>query len=335
MVPMVLVILVLIVLVAAGIVAAVLHRPSGDDIHSVQSYNNALGTLEHLSERIGPPTRPAVRPVVLPGGDVGDEPVRLPVPPVRVRGSDEFPDPDEPLVFDDARPTGRTIPVPAEGPTTPPRVGRQQRVALGSLGHRRSPGPVPIIIGTVIVLFVVLAVIGSHHPSSTGTTTSAAGGASSSTRPPPTTRPTPTTLPTKYVPTTAATDGTSATYTVAKASYQLTLNGTGTCWVQVTSASSGSTVWAGALEAGSVQNVDATGTVTVQFGTPQVTLSVDDIPLVLPTPLRTPFVATIQPSSGGTTTSTSSTTTTTATGETTTTAAGSAASTTTTVAAGA
>jgi len=310
MVPMVLVVLVLIVLVAAGIVAAVLHRPSGDDIHSVQSYNNALGTLEHLSERIGPPTRPAVRPVVLPRTDASDEPVRLPVPPVRVRGTDEFPDPDEPIVFDDARPADRRPPTPAaaDEPTPAPRTGRQQRIALGSMDHRKGPGPVPIAIGAAVVLFVVLAIIGSHHGgrSSASSSTPTTAGGTATTRPPTTTRPTPTTLPTKLTPTTSSTDGTSATYAVPRSSYQLTVTGTGSCWVQVTSASSGSTVWAGALSTGTIQNINASGTVTVQFGTPTLTLAVDDIPLVLPTPLRTPFVATIQPAAaaGGTTTTT-------------------------------
>jgi len=315
----VLVILVLIVLVAGGIVAAVIRRPSGDDLYSVQSYNNALGTLENLSERIGPPTRPAVRPVVLPRGEGSDEPVRLPVPPVRVRGTDEFPDPDEPIVFDDARPSGRLPAGQAAGadePATPKRGSREQRIALGSMNHRRGPGAVPIAIGGAIVLFIVLAVIGSHHSTkssgtlATTTPTTGSPGAPSTTRPPSTTQPPPTTLPTTFVATAASSTGTSATYTVLNTDYQLTLTGTGSCWVQVTSSASGSTLWAGALSAGTVQNVSASGTITVQFGTPTLTLAVNDIPLVLPSPLRTPFVATIQPS----TTATPGTTTTTAAG---------------------
>ena len=63
----------------------------------------------------------------------------------------------------------------------------------------------------------------------------------------------------------------------------------------VTSASSGSTLWAGELQAGSVQDVQATGTVTVQMGTPSVTLAIDKVPVVFPTPVRSPFVATFQP----------------------------------------
>ena len=52
--------LVLVVVIVVAVVVALVRRPRGDDAHSVRNYNQALGTLEHLSERIGPPT---VRPV--------------------------------------------------------------------------------------------------------------------------------------------------------------------------------------------------------------------------------------------------------------------------------
>lgn len=96
--------------------------------------------------------------------------------------------------------------------------------------------------------------------------------------------------------TTTSSAGTSATYTVPNASYQITATGTGACWVQVDSAATGATIWAGELSAGTVQNIQATGSTTVQFGTPTLTLAVNTIPVVLPSPLRTPFVATFTPS---------------------------------------
>jgi hypothetical protein len=68
----------------------------------------------------------------------------------------------------------------------------------------------------------------------------------------------------------------------------------------VVTASTGTTVWAGELNAGTVQNVQASGTTTVQFGTPTLTLEVDTIPVVLPTPVHTPFVATFSPSATAT-----------------------------------
>lgn len=343
---MVIVVLVLIVVVAGGIIYLVARRSSGNDLYSVRNYHNALGTLESLSDRIGPPNRPVVRPLVIDPADPDGKPVRLPVPPVKVRGSDEFPDPDAPIVFDDARPVDRPPVGEAgesgvegasdagrllrtEGPTVPPRPDRSQRVAIDSmLGHRR-PGTIPLIVALVLVVFVALAIVGSHHGKSTAATSTSTSRVTEGTgsrtttrtttakhRP---TRPTPTTLPSQYVATTSSSDGTGANYTVPSTSYQLTVTGTGSCWVQVISAATGNTLWAGALSAGTVQNIPATGTTTVQFGTPTLTLAVGDIPVVLPTPLRTPFVATFSPASSGGNTATSETTTTTTTSTTTTT----------------
>ncbi|HEY4929548.1 MAG TPA: RodZ domain-containing protein [Acidimicrobiales bacterium] len=303
-----LVVVVLVVVVAAF---ALVRRPRGEVSHSVTNYNHALGTLEHLSDRIGPPT---VRPVrVMPTAGAGGSAERV-VPPVPVRGTDEFPDPDAPIVFDDARPVERGLAVGA-GPLTPVRIDRSdrsaraQRMALDSMNRRNRPATGILVAIVVVVVFGVLAVVGSQkshnsaHTNSTSTTThpSRSGGATTTspkttqtTRP---TRPTPTTLPNQFVATTTSSDGTSATFTVPHTTYQITITGTGSCWVEVDSATTGKAVWVGELSAGTVQNVQAAGSTTVQFGTPTLTLQVDTIPVVLPTTLRTPFVATFMPSS--------------------------------------
>jgi hypothetical protein len=292
---------VLVVVVVVAVAVALVRRPRGDDVHSVRNYNHALGTLEHLSEQIGPPTvRPIARQVT-PG--VTSERV---VPPVPVRGTDEFPDPDAPIVFDDARPHDRPR-VGGSGDGSPSaRSDRAQRMALDSMNHRRRGGTGIAIAVVVVALFAALALLGSHkartaaHASSTTTrTTGGRGAAVTSTtrpRPPATTRPTPTTLPTQFVATTTSSAGTSATYSIPNASFQITATGTGSCWVQVASVSTGTTVWAGELSAGTVQSIQASGATTVQFGTPTLTLAVDAIPVVLPSPLRTPFTATFTPS---------------------------------------
>src|SRR5450631_663918 len=294
---------VVVVLVVVAVAVALVRRPRGGDSHSVRNYNQALGTLEHLTERVGPPI---VRPVrVVPTSRTGGSTERV-VPPVPVRGTDEFPDPDAPIVFDDARPVERGR--PGGEPTTPARADRAQRMALDSMNHRRRPGTGVLVAIVVVILFGVLAVVGSHksrpssHSSTTTTRPAHSGGGTTTTKPKPTstTRPTPTTLPNQFVATTTSSTGTSATYTVPHASYQITATGTGSCWVQVASSTTGATIWAGELSAGTVQNVQATGTTTVQFGTPTLTLEVDTIPVVLPTPLRTPFVATFTPSSTAT-----------------------------------
>lgn len=296
--------LVALVLVVVAVAVVVARRPRGADAHSVQNYNHALGTLEHLSDRIGPPT---VRPVrVVPTTQSGVTTDRV-VPPVPVRGTDEFPDPDAPIVFDDARPVDRGRSLGAE-PTTPARTDRAQRMALDSMNHRRRAGTGVMVIILAIVVIAALALIGSHkshtgaHASTTTTRPHRAsrGTTTTTTRPTSTTRPTPTTLPTQFVATTTGAGGTSATYTLPHTTYQITLTGTGTCWVEVVTASTGTTVWAGELNAGTVQNVQASGTTTVQFGTPTLTLEVDTIPVVLPTPVHTPFVATFSPSATAT-----------------------------------
>jgi len=291
---------VLVLVVVVAVAVALVRRPRGDDVHSVRNYNHALGTLEHLSERIGPPTvRPIARQATT-GGPTG----RV-VPPVPVRGTDEFPDPDAPIVFDDARPRDRSRAVGDGQPT--PRSDRAQRMALDSMNHRRRGGTGIAVAVLVVLVFGALALLGSNrahraaHTSTTTSTTSIAssgGSVTTTTRPKPstTTRPTPTTLPTQFVATTTSSSGTSATYTVPNASFQITATGTGSCWVQVDSAATGATVWAGELSAGTVQNIQAAGTTTVQFGTPTLTLAIDTIPVVLPSPLHTPFVATFAPS---------------------------------------
>lgn len=325
------VVFVVVVLVVVAVAVAIVRRPRGADTHSVQNYHHALGTLEHLSERIGPPT---VRPVrVVPSGQSETPPVRVVptgqaeappervVPPVPVRGTEDFPDPDAPIVFDDARPVERGRPVGSE-PTTPPRTDRSQRIALASMNHRRRPGTGIIVAIAVIVVFVVLAVIGSQKPhkapsaahATTTTTLPRHTHAATTTapKPPPTTRPTPTTLPAQFAATTTSSTQTSATYTLPHTNYMLTLTATGDCWAEVETAATGSTVWAGLLTAGNVQQVEVTGTTTVQLGAPTVNLEVDSIPVVLPTPVHTPFTATFAPSATATPGSVPTTTTTTA-----------------------
>lgn len=320
-----------VIAVAAGIVL-VFRRPEGNDLDSVRSYHSALGTLEHLSDHTPRSTVNAVgsgdRPVPEPGvprsyrRSVGGAPAPTPgpgsdrsVPPVPVRGNDEFPDPETPLIFDDSRPrdryrrdvSGESVPVS--------RMDRAQRHALDSMNHRPRRATTVMIVVAALALFGALAYAGSKrsspghshaaatsstasansHPASTNSTGkgSAAGNHTTTTSAGRPTKTTPTTQPKQIVALTST--STSATYPVTNATYKVTVTASGTCWVAVTSSSSGSTQWAGELQAGSVQVVQATGTVTVQMGTPSVTLAIDKVPVIFPTPVRSPFVATFQP----------------------------------------
>ncbi|HEX7459559.1 MAG TPA: hypothetical protein VF279_02950, partial [Acidimicrobiales bacterium] len=149
---------VVVVLVVVAVAVALVRRPRGDDVHSVRNYNHALGTLEHLSDRIGPQ---AVRPVrVVPTVQSGRSAERV-VPPVPVRGTDEFPDPDAPIVFDDARPMERGRSGGGES-TSPARADRAQRMALDSMNHRRRSGTGVMVAIAVVLVFGVLAYLGSQ-----------------------------------------------------------------------------------------------------------------------------------------------------------------------------
>jgi len=309
--------LVLVLVVVVAVVVALFRRPRGNDAHSVRNYNQALGTLEHLTERIGPPTvRPIAREAA-PGAPPA--PTDGVVPPVPVRGTDEFPDPDAPIVFDDARPANRTRLATGTEKTSSARSERAQRMALDSMNRRRRGGT-GIIIAVVVVVGLLggLAYIGKHKPHSdshTSTTTASSrtgggtGRSSTTSRPKSTrtTRPTPTTLPTQFVATTTSFGGASAGYTVPYDSFQITATGTGLCWLQVQSVSTGHTIWQGTLNAGTVQKIQATGASTVDMGTPNATLAINSIPVALPTPLHTPFTATFTPSLAATASTTSTT----------------------------
>ena len=311
------VVLVAVILIVAGFVlAALFRRPSGDDLHSVRSYHAALGTLEHLSDRIGTATVEPARPAdgstdthVKPDSGGGGAPTTRSVPPVPVRGSDEFPDPGTPLVFDDARPRDRYLarPSPDGAQVTPDR--RAQRHALESMNHRARRGTTVMIVLAALVLFGVLAYVGSRrsnpqahshsatqttsgsHATSPATTGRSHGGTGQGKHVK--TKPTPTTLPSQIVA--LSSTSTSATYPVVSNSFTITVTASGPCWVDASSASSGSTLWAGTLQAGVAQAIPATGITTVQFGTPTVAFAVNNIPVVLPTTVHTPFTVTFQP----------------------------------------
>ena len=309
-------------LIAVAVAIVVLfRRPSGDDIDSVRSYHSALGTLEHLADRAGSSTvhvvgqeptgsggrdrrpRTSRRSGQLPSGPRAGVGTGRSVPPVPVRGNDEFPDPGTPLIFDDSRPRDRFRQDPPGEGAPAARSDRAQRHALDSMNHRPRRLTTVLIVIAVLVLFGVLAYVGSKRSSpSTGRTTSttatshattstSSGHATATSTTRPRTKPTPTTQPTQVVALTST--STSATYPVVNTNYKITVTGTGTCWVSVTGLV-GSTLWAGEVQAGTVQVVAASGTVTVQLGTPAVTLAVDKVPVVLPTPMRAPFMATFQ-----------------------------------------
>lgn len=255
------------------------------------------------------------------------------VPPVPVRGNEEFPDPGAPLVFDDSRPRDRIRRATSGDGSPAPRADRAQRHALHSMNRRPRRGTAVMVVVVVLLLFGALAFIGSRRSSRTGSShpsTTAAAGHSGTTTPTSSgsghrRRPSkvkkvetpPTTLPSQIIATSST--STTANFPVSASSYQLVITASGPCWVDVTSDSSGSTLWTGTLQAGGVQAIQGSGTVNVELGSPTVSLTVDKVPVVFPTPMHSPFIATFAPGAAtstptGATTTTPPTTTTAQTG---------------------
>jgi hypothetical protein len=314
---------------------SVLRRPSAEDLSSVRHYHSALGTLEHLSERsvlttddprseAGTGPEPADHPTtgseprprsyrrpdaVAPsprlagmGGAVDAPPATprssSPVPPPVARS--ERPEPGIPLVFDDAKLQDRFhTEVTAGAPRS--RMDRAQRHALESMNHRPRRGlTVAAAVVVVALLFGVLAIVGSQrqHPKrTTGGATSSTAHAATPTAPASgsrhRTKATPTTAPPQLVAL-SSTAGT-AVYPVSAAAYRLTISTSGPCWVNATSVSDGTTLWTGTMQAGGLQQIQATGATRVELGTLAVALQVDGVPVMIPAIIRSPFVLTFEP----------------------------------------
>ena len=239
-------------------------------------------------------------------------------PPVSGDG-DPF-DREAPLVFDDAHPDEhRWRDGSAQGPSRS-RADRAQRHALESMNRRPRRGVAVMIVVVAVATFAVLAFLGSRRSDSTGH-----GHTAARYRPPRSgprirprprfparggshqgghagkhsgkTKPTPTTLPPRSSP--PRPGRVSPPIRRRPTSYSVTVTATGPCWVLARTVSSGSTLWTGTLQAGAAQTIQAIGAITVELGAASATLSVGNVPVVLPTPLDTPFVATFQPAITG------------------------------------
>lgn len=321
-----------VVALVAVVVAAisVLRRPSAEDLSSVRHYHSALGTLEHLSERnvravphegasgeeptassgaqprfYRRPDAPGRMPVGSGSAveEADGEPPRTvprssgPVPPASPRGT--RPEPGSSLVFDDARLSER---FEADAPALAPRsrMDRAQRHALDSMNHRPRRGlTLTVVAAVAVVVFAVLAIVGSRHSPKHGS-----GAATATTTHPPAST-SPTAGPTHHRTTTttapsqllaqSSTSGT-AVYALGSSSYRVAISASGPCWVNATSESTGSTLWTGTMQAGGVQNIPATGTTRVELGTLAATLTVNGVPVVIPSTIHSPFVLTFEPS---------------------------------------
>ncbi len=265
-----------------GIVAAVVvltlavvlltRRRSHDDVHSVEGYHRSLHTLEHINAHPAIPTQEgSVHPesAVRVGG----------TPSVRVTAGAP-----PPVAFDDIdHSTG----------IQPPRPAAHRDKAMSSMNRRPRRLAAPALaVAAVIVLVIILLVTGAHKVAPPGhhhrpSTDSKAVAPPS--RPSPTT--TTTTTPAQAVSPPQSSTPSAATYEVSGSEFTLTLSATtGACWVDATTAASGSTLFTATLQPGARQTVVATGPVTLVVGAPTVlAASVDGTPVVLPPGFATPF----------------------------------------------
>ncbi len=249
------------------------------------------------------------------------------VPRTSARVGEELTRSETPLVFDDSRPRDGYHRVTSGDGAAFTRPDRVQRHALDSMNHRPRRWASVTVVIVALVVFGALAYVGSrrsHNPSparsvrSTSSTTTHNGTSTSSTTsgsPHPghtATKPKGKTKTTSTTPTQviaiSSTPGT-AIYPVASSSYRLMISASGPCWVAATTASTGSTLWTGTLQAGAVQPIQATGTVKVELGSTSASVTLNNVPVVFPTPMRSPFEATFEPttatgSAGGATATT-------------------------------
>ncbi|HEX3566254.1 MAG TPA: DUF4115 domain-containing protein [Acidimicrobiales bacterium] len=292
-----------VVVVAGAVVAKLTWRPSNDEVHSVKDYHSALGTIGDLARRNPPPGT---------GGSDRSQERDL------VHGGSETP-----LVFDDDRTTGPTPRVSSSDAPPIFRSDRARRQALSSMNHRPRRWVLTTAIVVVLVAFGALAYVGSHrnnnHPAKKSnaavTRTTATDDTSHPSTTTPTTRPKAKSKPKATTPTTAPaqivalqTTATTATYPAPTTSYQVSVTAsTEPCWIQATSAATGTTLWAGTIQMGASQIIQAGGTMVLDIGAAGSVITLNGVPVVLPTSLSAPFEATFTAGASATTPTTAPT----------------------------
>jgi len=305
MVVMLVALIAVVVVVAGAVVAKLTWRPSNDEVHSVKDYHSALGTIGDLARRNPPPGT---------GGSNRSQ-ERGPLH----AGS------ETPLVFDDDRTTGPTPTVSSSDANPIFRSDRARRQALSSMNHRPRRWVLTTAIVVVLLAFGALAYVGSHrnnnHPGkkfSAVTPTTATDHTShpstTTTRPKPKSKPPPpTTAPTQIVA--LQTTATTASYPAPSSSYQVNVTAsTGPCWIQATSAATGTILWAGTIQTGGSQIIQAGGTMVLDIGAAGSVITLNGVPVVLPNSLNVPFEATFTAGASSTTPTTVPISTTTTTG---------------------
>jgi hypothetical protein len=302
MVAVVIVVTVVLLVLVAIVVALVLRRRGGDEVHSVEGYRHTLDTLQGIRTRTG---STSVRIIGGSGATGADD--EMPAGPPGVIGGEHVGRAlgEGPLVFEDHALSGSA------------RHDRSNDRAIASMNHRpRRLGALVLAALVAVVVVVVLFLAGHHHPPAKATTATTVGhpsGTSATTGASATTVPrtrhhrvatTTTTAPTSF--SAQSTTSTSATYVPPTPSYELTFTAAhGACWVLVTSASTGSTLYTAVMPQGTTQSVPASDQTKVQLGAPgAIAITLDGEPVILPTSLSSPYALYFQPATATVTTPT-------------------------------
>lgn len=300
-------VVVVVLLLVAGI-ALTVRRRGGDEVHSVEGYRSTLDTLETVQKRssaVRVLPRAGAAPAA-PGDDGAAHDAAGTAAAVAGTGSDGAGGGRPPQTFSDVAP-------PLESSKFLRDTPRQRRRAMSSMNHgpRRLFAPIAAVV-IVLGALAALAVVGAHtnrpkrnagaSSGSHATDTTVAQHRATTTR---TTvahhqsATTTTTTPTSYTAQTSATG--AVTYVPPAPSYVLAVSTTsGACWVQVTDQPSGTVSFSQTMEPGSSQTLHINGTVTVDLGAPgAASLTLDGVPVVLPTTYNVPLSLTFAPPAAG------------------------------------
>jgi Domain of unknown function (DUF4115) len=289
------------VVVAALVVVLLSRRAAHDDLHSVQGYHRSIHTLESINAHPSAPDggaestlamkqaypESAIRVARTSSVRVTDAPSGSlqPVPPLPVSH------PDVPVTFDDTDPSAPPMPS-HESP-----VSRDK--AMVSINHRPRRLAAPAMaVAAVIVLVVVLLLTGSHTVVPPRHHGGGSTGRSNGTFPSPSkgnqTGNTTTTLAppsSSSISVPQSSSSSLATYDVSGGNYSLSFEATsGPCWVDVTNSTTRATLYAGTLQPGQTQSLNADAPVTVIIGAPTVlAVAVNGSSVALPSGFDTPF----------------------------------------------
>jgi hypothetical protein len=318
------------VAVVLGCSVWALRRRDGSEAHSVDEYRHTLDTLQVIRSRSAGGSVRVLRGDRAPGPRPSRQMVGTPSP--RASGA---------LLPDDgeggaAGRSGRTGKEGRPGGRRPGGRDQRDRVhseerAMSAMNHRPRHLAGPALAAVlVLALVLALAAVGAHsrraprNPSSRaghstalhgdtgspGTGRTGAGGRAPHHRRSPTLpkSSTPTTTPSAYRASGRTDD--SATYVPPHGTYTVDISApTAQCWVMISN-SSGTTLFAATLSPGQRHIVDASGATSVLLGAPTfASVTLDGKPVILPSPLVTPFTLEFLPATAATSPASPATTT--------------------------